>query len=48
MKRLLVLAILLGSSASADAALTLKEIRTASNNVLVAYFKSTHHQRELR
>jgi len=41
MKRLLVLAILLCSSASADAALTLKEIRTASSNVLVAYFKST-------
>jgi endoglucanase len=41
MKRLLVLAIVLCSSASADAALTLEEIRTASNNVLVAYFKST-------
>ena len=41
MRRLLVLAIVLGASATADAALTLKEIRTASNNVLVAYFKST-------
>jgi endoglucanase len=41
MKRILVLAIVLCSSASADAALTLKEIRTASDSVLVAYFKST-------
>ena len=41
MKRLLVLALVLCCSASANAALTLEEIRTASNNVLVAYFKST-------
>ncbi len=41
MQRLLVLAIALCSSASANAALTLKEVRTASNNVLVAYFQST-------
>ncbi len=41
MKRLLVLALVLCCSASASAALTLQEIRTASNNVLVAYFKST-------
>jgi hypothetical protein len=41
MKRVLVLAIVLCSSAPADAALTLKEIRTASDTMLVAYFKST-------
>jgi endoglucanase len=41
MKRLLILAVALCFSASAEAALSLKEIRTASNNVLVAYFKST-------
>jgi len=41
MKRLLVFAIVLCSAASTNAALTLEEIRTASNNVLVAYFKST-------
>jgi endoglucanase len=41
MKRLLLLAIVLCSPASVDAALALKEVRTASNNVLVAYFKST-------
>jgi len=41
MTRLLVLGVLLCATASAEAALTLKEIRTASNNVLVAYFKGT-------
>jgi len=41
MKRLLPLAIVVCSAASANAALTLEEIRTASNRVLVAYFKST-------
>ncbi len=41
MKRLLPLAIMLCFAASASAALTLEEIRTASNTVLVAYFKST-------
>ena len=41
MKRLSVLASCLCCSLSANAELSLKEIRTASNNVLVAYFKST-------
>jgi len=41
MKRLLVLAIVLCSGAPTRAALTLVKIRTASNNVLVAYLKST-------
>jgi endoglucanase len=41
MKRLLILAICLYSSLAANAALTLTEIRTASPNVLVAFFKST-------
>lgn len=41
MQRLLIVAIVLCSWSSADAALKLEEIRTASNNVLVAYFKST-------
>lgn len=41
MKCLSVLVGLLCCAAPADAALSLKEIRTASNNVLVAYFKST-------
>ncbi len=41
MNRLLPLAIVLCSAAPASAALTLEEIHTASNNVLVAYFKST-------
>ena len=41
MKRLLVFALVLCCSVSAKAALTLQEVRTASNNVLVAYFKST-------
>jgi hypothetical protein len=41
MKHFLVVAIVLYFSVSADAALTLTEIRTASDNVLVAYFKST-------
>ena len=37
----MVVALCLCSTLAANAALTLKEIRTASNNVLVAYFKST-------
>ena len=41
MKHLVVLAGFLCCSLSAHAALSLKEIRTASNNVLAAYFKST-------
>jgi endoglucanase len=41
MKRLLVLASFLCCCLSANAELSLKEIRTASNDVLVAYFKST-------
>jgi endoglucanase len=41
MKHLLIIAVWLGSSLAADAELTLKEIRTASKDVLVAYFKST-------
>jgi endoglucanase len=41
MKRLLILAISLGSSLAANAELTLTEIRTASKDVLVAYFKSS-------
>ena len=41
MKRLSLLAGLLCCSLSLRAELSLKEIRTASNNVLVAYFKST-------
>ena len=41
MKRLLAAALCLGSILAANAELTLKEIRTASKNVLVAYFKST-------
>ncbi|MFI5380229.1 MAG: glycoside hydrolase family 9 protein [Tepidisphaerales bacterium] len=41
MKHLLVFAVCLCSSLAADAALSLKEVRTASNTVLVAYFKST-------
>ncbi|MGC8641090.1 MAG: glycoside hydrolase family 9 protein [Isosphaeraceae bacterium] len=41
MRSLLPLALVLCSTASADAELALKEIRTASNNVLVVYFKST-------
>ena len=41
MKRLLIAVISLCVSLAANAELTLKEIRTASNNVLVAYFKST-------
>ena len=41
MKRLLAAAICLSSILAANADLTLKEIRTASKNVLVAYFKST-------
>jgi len=40
-KHLVVLAGFLCCSLSAHAALSLKEIRTASNNVLAAYFKST-------
>jgi endoglucanase len=40
MKRFLTFAILLCCAVPASAELTLKEIRTASNNVLVAYFKS--------
>ena len=41
MKRLWVLVGFLCCGLSAQAELSLKEIRTASNNVLVAYFKST-------
>jgi endoglucanase len=41
MKRLLIITICLWSSLAANAELTLKEIRTASKDVLVAYFKST-------
>ena len=41
MKRLLAVALILCSILAANAELTLKEIRTASKNVLVAYFKST-------
>jgi endoglucanase len=41
MKRLLVLVGFLGCCLSASAELSLKEIRTASNNVLAAYFEST-------
>ena len=41
MKRLSVLASFLCCSLSVNAELSLKEIRTASNNILVAYFKST-------
>jgi endoglucanase len=40
-KRLLIVTICLWSSLAANAELTLKEIRTASKDVLVAYFKST-------
>jgi hypothetical protein len=40
MKRLAVLIIILCSPLSAKAELSLKEIRTASNNILVVYFKS--------
>ena len=40
-KRLLVLAVCLWSLLAAKADLTLKEIRTASKDVLVGYFKST-------
>ena len=41
MKHLLILAFCLGWSLAANAELALKEIRTASKDVLVAYFKST-------
>ena len=41
MKYLLIIVICLGSSLAANAELALKEIRTASKDVLVAYFKST-------
>jgi len=41
MKRILALAVCLCSSVTANAELSLKEIRTASNDILVAYFKST-------
>jgi len=41
MKHLLIIAICLRSSLAANAELALKEIRTASKDVLVAYFKST-------
>ncbi len=41
MKRLLIIALCLRSSLAAHAELTLKEIRTASKDILVAYFKST-------
>ena len=41
MKRLLVLAILLLHSTSTRAELSLREVRTASNDVLVVYFKSS-------
>jgi endoglucanase len=41
MKRLLVLALVFCCAVPASAALTLQEVRTASNTVLVAYFKST-------
>jgi len=41
MKRLWVLAGFMACSLPANAELSLKEIRTASNDVLVAYFKST-------
>jgi endoglucanase len=40
-KRLLIITVCLWSSLAANAELTLKEIRTASKDVLVAYFKST-------
>jgi endoglucanase len=40
-RRLLIVAACLSSSLAAQAELTLKEIRTASKDVLVAYFKST-------
>jgi endoglucanase len=41
MKRLLILTGFMACSLPANAELSLKEIRTASNDVLVAYFKST-------
>ena len=41
MKRLLAMVVVLCISRTADAALKLEEVRTASNTVLVAYFKST-------
>ena len=41
MKRLILIAGLLGCSMPLHAEVSLKEIRTASNNVLVAYFNST-------
>src|ERR1039458_8001626 len=41
MKRLLIITFCLWSSLAAKAELALKEIRTASKDVLVAYFKST-------
>jgi endoglucanase len=41
MKQLALITIILSFSLSTDAALTLREIRTASNNVLVVYFTST-------
>ena len=41
MKRLLIITFCLWSSLAAKAELTLKEVRTASKDVLVAYFKST-------
>jgi hypothetical protein len=41
MKHLLIIATCLCSSLAANAELALKEIRTASKDVLVAYFKST-------
>ena len=40
MKRLSLLVILLCCTLSANAELTFQEIRTASNNVLVVYYKS--------
>ena len=40
-RQLLILAFCLGWSLAANAELALKEIRTASKDVLVAYFKST-------
>ncbi|HWH68545.1 MAG TPA: hypothetical protein VNT26_04130, partial [Candidatus Sulfotelmatobacter sp.] len=41
MNRLLILALCLWASLAANAELALKEIRTASKDVLVAFFKST-------
>jgi endoglucanase len=41
MKRFIIIAMVMCLSQSIDAALTLKEVRTASNNVLAVYFTST-------